>query len=302
VATTDDVGGTKRSAVYLRRGGHWQVAHVTGGSEPTGVSCVSATFCMAVGHRHSLRWQGSSWTSDAMPTPDGPDSDRMAGVSCVAANWCDAVGTTGNEAIQRAALIEHWDGSVWRVMPAPTLPGAHAATTLVAVSCTSTSFCLAVGHDESSRTPLVESWNGTMWSIVTGPRLPAKADLTAVSCWAARRCAVASQTGRHLPFTAEWNGSRFRRTTLAAPAAPVHVELSGLSCSSATACVAVGADNQHLVPLVEHWDGQKWTVAEGQRTHARQGAFRAVSCLRGGCTAVGDVYRNIFVGAAAVVR
>jgi len=83
----------------------------------TGVSCVSATFCVAVGwvdfaHGYSISslvesWNGKEWSF--VPSPNGAGgSTHLNGVSCVSADRCVAVGHAGN-----GSLIESWDGKEW---------------------------------------------------------------------------------------------------------------------------------------------------------------------------------------------
>ena len=65
------------------------------------VSCVSVTFCLAVGHRTDgtadsdslvLRWNGTTWTTLTTPTPSGALA-TLTGVSCATTTACVAVGS-----------------------------------------------------------------------------------------------------------------------------------------------------------------------------------------------------------------
>jgi hypothetical protein len=124
-----------------------QVPPGANGSSLSGVSCVAATACMAVGTYFNSAaaaneelaevWDGSTWTVQA--TPDVP-SDSLNAVSCTFATACVAVGTRGN-----LTLTEHWNGSSWSASP-NTVPGAQS-NRLGGVSCTSPSACEIVGQD-----------------------------------------------------------------------------------------------------------------------------------------------------------
>jgi hypothetical protein len=63
-----------------------------------GVSCASATFCIAVGDATgsagqvplAVAWDGTSWTIQQIPSPAG--GGVLDGVSCTSASACVAVG------------------------------------------------------------------------------------------------------------------------------------------------------------------------------------------------------------------
>jgi hypothetical protein len=70
-----------------------------------GVSCSSATACVAVGgggtnnNAFAEHWNGVSWTAGNVVVPVGTGNGNLTGVSCTAANECTAVGsdyTTGD--------------------------------------------------------------------------------------------------------------------------------------------------------------------------------------------------------------
>ena len=67
----------------------------------TGVSCTSASFCMAVGdyvnsggHLQTLTeaWNGKSWSLVSPANTNSNQSQRVTGVSCTSASFCMAVG------------------------------------------------------------------------------------------------------------------------------------------------------------------------------------------------------------------
>jgi hypothetical protein len=106
----------------------------------TGVSCPSASFCVALdgtthpgngGNRYI--WNGSAWSAPAMI--DSPcvltGTCTLGGISCPNASFCVAVDSAGY------ALI--YDGSTWSYSQID-----NSGTALTGVSCPSTSFCVAV--------------------------------------------------------------------------------------------------------------------------------------------------------------
>ena len=65
-----------------------------------GVSCVSASACTAVGYYNNStasvtlaeRWNGTKWSIERTPNPNGASNSELDGVSCVSASACTAVG------------------------------------------------------------------------------------------------------------------------------------------------------------------------------------------------------------------
>jgi len=116
----------------------------------------------------SLHWNGASWTLNTAAHL------RFGGVVTVTALspadvW--AVGTgpgvpTGGFSAHPTAVIEHWDGTAWTVVPSPN-PNPQGNNGLVAVAGVSAGDVWAVGHQLLG--PFTEHWNGKSWNIVTTP-------------------------------------------------------------------------------------------------------------------------------------
>ena len=89
-------------------------------SSLSGVSCTSASFCMAVGSaRTSVRdlalaevWDGRSWSIQQMPAPAG--GLFINGVSCTSASACVAVGSYFATTSEQP-LAEVWNGTAWSI-------------------------------------------------------------------------------------------------------------------------------------------------------------------------------------------
>src|SRR5689334_4486595 len=136
----------------------WTV--VTDGSSPpatelTGVACVSATRCFAVGYRDNADdykavielGVGKTWTRMSRPDPANrlPGTfPPLASVVCAAPGNCFAVGTYLNDSGNSTALIHHWNGKAWGLMKASP-PKDTVATSLNSVACPTTTSCYAVG-------------------------------------------------------------------------------------------------------------------------------------------------------------
>lgn len=171
------------------------------------VSCTSANACTAVGDQGTLtsaglplaeRWDGTSWSIQAMPDPF-VNSAQLFGVSCSSADACTAVGYHDNNDGIALPLAEAWNGTSWSIQATPNPSGAHGMF-LNGVSCSSPNACTAVGSTGDGRLPIVaEHWDGTMWSvqIMALPVGVTSAEARAVSCVPANVCtAVGEHTGR----------------------------------------------------------------------------------------------------------
>jgi hypothetical protein len=249
------------------------------------VSCVSASFCEAVGQRLNSAgnvanlaetWNGQSWSVQAIPDPQsqsGPGDNALYSVSCAAANFCEAVGAGGT-----GATTEMWNGTSWVVQ---TRPGAADVQPQV-VSCASASYCLsadAFGH--------VDIWNGSSWSA--GPAVAGFSFTGSLSCLSASFCEAVGE-GPSGENAAAWNGTSW--TDQATPG-PVSASLNAVSCTAATSCEAVGQNlgpNDQTVTLADSWDGSAWTTQTTPNPATTQGSsLTSVSCASAtSCTAIGQ--------------
>jgi hypothetical protein len=167
-----------------------------------GVSCTSATWCIAVGGQTSEIWDGHSWSTQPAVAPPGVVGTHLASVSCASPTACTAVGDYDPvpEPHPGLALIERWDGHAWTLQAAPSLPGS-AENPLSGISCIATTECTAVGFVVDDRSliwhTLVEHWNGASWTVEPSPNIAGALFnlLGGVSCTAHNSCmAVGAST------------------------------------------------------------------------------------------------------------
>ncbi|HEV2888553.1 MAG TPA: hypothetical protein VGX49_16705, partial [Jatrophihabitans sp.] len=238
-------------------------ASVTGTVTPWSVSCVSASFCAAVGRTEAVTFNGTSWSA-----PSTIDTNRLLSVSCASAtncrasdssgsvlsfdgtHWsasvpvessglavlsCSSAGTCGLiKVASNEATAAMFDGTSWSApQTVDVLPG-----NLTGVSCTAASFCVAV---DASGYAL--SYNGTTWTSPT--QIDGGKTLTDVSCTGSSFCVAVDSLGRALTF----DGSNW------SSAVPVYPgRLAAVSCTSPSFCVAVGADKAAT------FNGSSWTT------------------------------------------
>ena len=132
-----------------------------------GVGCPAASTCFAAGtytaQNHQVRtlierWNGSSWSIVASPSPSGRPA--LSSVACRSVSACTAVGSKG-----ASTLVERWNGTKWAVVSSPSPSGASSSV-LHAVNCPSATVCYAVGDGAftSGDRVFTERWNGSCGS------------------------------------------------------------------------------------------------------------------------------------------
>jgi hypothetical protein len=308
VGTFQNRSGYYQTLIESSSGSDWSIQsspNVAGSSNSlAGVSCVSATFCDAVGNSYDgafqtliETWNGTSWT--IVPSPDGSGSNELYGVSCLSSTSCLAVGGSVVSSDSEVALIESWNGSVWSIMSSPS---AGQTAELDSVSCSSEASCIAVGHDSGNSggpMTLIESWNGTSWSTQESLNVGSTFnELNGVFCISDMSCtAIGSSviSGGFGALIESWNGS-----TWAIQPSPNDgtsaTELFGLACSSSDSCTAVGlqaaSSTSSLQTLVvESSDGGTWSIVSSPNEGTSDNTLNGLWCTAQGspCEAVGDV-------------
>ncbi len=240
-----------------------------------GVSCASASSCVAVGfstdsNGENLRgvieqWNGSVW-SLAPAADTGQPFDQLSGVQCVASDDCWAVGNAGPaqqnpnflpifpNAAGDQGLIEHWDGASWSVIPSTTEPGPNGGY-LYGVTCVDVADCWASGAttDTSGMASglLLQHWDGASWTDVSGsvPDATTPGILSNVTCISSVQCWAVGSLGpfggggggnfRPQAIIENWNGSSW--SIEPSPDVTALSFLDTVNCIRAVGCVAAGS-------------------------------------------------------------
>jgi len=230
------------------------------------VSCVSSTWCMAVGATTveptsgvALVWNGTAWTQ--VPTATVPTSSGLWAVSCLSSTFCMVAGYS-----DAAPLAESWSGTTFTVTTAPPNPPVEGGSGIDSISCTSAGFCLAVGLNTGccgSTGGFAMAWSGTSWSDVKMSTALYAAVLTGVSCATSTSCLAVGTTSpadgqQFLPYAdvGIWGGSSL--TAVRGAVVGKQSALGAVSCTRARWCAAVGSfmtPSGAAQPLVERWDG-----------------------------------------------
>jgi hypothetical protein len=290
-------------------GTRWSIMPVPASGGLRGISCANTTSCMAVGAQGdkllAARWDGTSWSSVTFADPGGGSFQFLSSVDCSSATSCTAVGYEGSS----AAVTASWNGTAWSIVPSPHVPG-KTNSLLSGVSCTSAASCFAVGssydiRDENSNELLIEQWDGVSWSIVASPSLDGghDSDLGDVSCSSEMSCFA---VGNYIPkdnvenvdlpqstLIESWDGVSWSVVASPNVASATTIYLQGVSCSSDTDCFAVGAVETAGGPLrrglIEHWDGDSWSISANPLVDPAYSQLRGVMCPSSTtCFAVGN--------------
>jgi hypothetical protein len=236
------------------------------------VSAVSARDGWIVGasrrggssHQNGLawHWDGTAWKNVALPNLSG--QVELMSVAAVDDGEAWAVGwhtDRGNYRIGHA-LVEHWDGQGWSVVPVPYAGSSN----LISVSADGPADAWTIGasfrrdrHGKfpaSGTRPLLLHWNGAIWSAVALPwARPGLVNYARVIAdGPADVWVLVNSQIEH------WDGTSWR--SVPAPFGP-RDPLTAFSATSADDAWAVGSyrKGKHSQTLAAHWDGQLWQIA-----------------------------------------
>jgi hypothetical protein len=183
----------------------------------TGMDCVTASWCIAVGNgdttpsapgsSFSELWSGTAWVLLTTPQPTIGLGSLLSSVSCAGVSFCQAVGQVNLTGPLSQNLIESWNGTQWTITATVPDTSATSNNTLTGVDCFSATTCSAVGSAAATSGPspasLALTWNGTAWSIV--PNTPnqgsVSTSLGAVTCLTDWSCVAVGNDGTAGPAT-----------------------------------------------------------------------------------------------------
>jgi hypothetical protein len=282
-------------------GSTWQnvtnFAPVPGGgnSDFRAVSCLSPTFCMAVGRRNATNlkastmaevWNGSTWTLVPTASP-GILFTEFQSVSCGTTTWCVATGYE-DTASGVIAIAELWTGSSFTQITPPS-GGLGAYSYFHAVDCVA-KWCLIAGDTgpgPDSSTALAFVYDNGTWS--TSPVLPHSnyQFLHGVSCASTVACMVVGSSedlsGTAFALAERWNGTAWTVQTVPVSNATYGDNFHGVTCVGPTSCVAVGlttTDNSgDEANLIDVWNGTTWTTQSSNPVPGPDNMLNGVSCV-----------------------
>jgi hypothetical protein len=229
-----------------------------------GVTALSASDAWAVGFGASsnfqtmaAHWDGGHWVDVPTPDPVGVSTSVLHSVAAVGPDDVWAVGSGTIDASHKRTLIEHWNGSTWRIVPSPNRRGV--TNDLNGVAALAPDDVWAVGYSAAYATTgrtLVEHWDGTSWSIVPSPtttedRLESVAAVSATNLWAVGMQGEVNV--RHRTLIQHWDGAQWSTVTSPNPS-PKSDQLVSVTALPTGELWAVGndiGDGGHYRSLIE---------------------------------------------------
>jgi hypothetical protein len=208
------------------------------------------------------------WGQVASANPS-TGANELRGIATISANDIWAVGGYTGAGGNTQALLEHWNGSQWSVVAAPTTgEGAY----LNAVDALSANDVWAAGEyfapGVGTRT-LMEHWDGNAWSVVASPNPGNYVDellgVTIISsndAWAVGEY-QSTTTFIKQTLTMHWDGSSW--SVVASPNnGSADNVLRSIAALSSNDIWSVGYSSGYRA-LALHWDGSSWTEAPTPR-------------------------------------
>jgi hypothetical protein len=244
-------------------------------------------------------WDGTMWRTVPSPNrnPDHPIDNRLADVAAVgprdvwAVGWREAL--SGTSALgNNQTLIEHWDGTVWSLVPSPN-PSPDQANRLVGVAAAGPNDVWAVG--QAGAQPLLIHWDGARWMEVSIPSVPDAA--TGLDSIAVTGPTDIWILGHYYPNNGDWgaaiihwDGQSWTLTKLTAPMFDPNLTgailtLRAIAATSPSDAWIAGdlatyapGPNPKAPPvlltiqsLIGHWDGSAWKRVESPNPGAPGG-------------------------------
>ena len=195
-------------------------------------------------------FDGKRWTAFSLPDV-GPNINSLFAVSMLPSGETWTVGYFVDASFHEKTLVEHFDGSTWTVVRAPS-PGARQ-NILYGVAAIAENDVWAVGGFQDGKDtwhPLAMHWDGRSWTQVAAAEPGATGNVFyAVSSSKDGVFATGQQAGTHFPgksLVEQWDGGVWH--VVSTPADPGGTDISlGIAASGSTVSI-VGDRESSLAP------------------------------------------------------
>ena len=283
------------------------------GNALNAVTAVSASDAWTVGYQNDnnlnesrtliQHWDGTSWKNVKSPNPgttkncqNSNTGNVLNAVTAVSSDDVWAVGFSFTCTALLKPMALHWDGTKWSTVPTPKL-NTNDNSALNGIVAFATDNVYAVGYQPATNgavQTLIEHWDGSAWSVVPSPNGNSTGNvLTSISgtspndIWAVGTLTAPNIEVRTLAL--HFDGNQWTVVPTPNP-----VGGSSLDQNVLTSVVAVSPDDVTAVgftlfnfselTMVQHWDGNSWTVVSSPNQSSAFGSFntlRGVTAVNG---------------------
>ena len=291
--------GTFDTLILHWNGTTWQQVTSPNPSATTnqlyGVSAASSTDVWAAGAYASTsgnttlieHWNGTNWVKKSPPNPTG-GNNVLYGVSADSSTDAWAVGLYYNvNTAVYSTLTLHWNGTSWKKVTSPNLPGATENTLRGVTAFSSTDAWAAGSSVDGSGVDhtLILHWNGTTWTRVASTPNPGTtynklfgiSEASANDVWAV---GWYDQSGLFDSLALHWNGVSWKQVKSPNPTGTTGRFLQGVDARTSSDVWSAGSV---LVPPTQyqtftiHWTGTKWSRIASPNPSSSNDALFGVS-------------------------
>src|SRR5579872_2790704 len=216
----------------------------------------------------------SGWT--VVSSPNVTNANYLYGSAAISASSAWAVGYMYNRSIQ-STLTERWNGTDWSVVPSPNpdtqgrCGAGYSGNALTGVSAASANDVWAVGSICGwEPQTLAEHWTGTKWAVVSTPNesgaqnsmLAGVAAVSSNDVWAVGNFQQGGGVYQWNTLIEHWDGTQWTIVNSPNVTGADRNILNAVAAVSSTDIWAVGYSETNItdVPLIEHYDGQSWSI------------------------------------------
>jgi hypothetical protein len=264
-----------------------------------------------------MHWNGTQWSVVPTPNPGGQNYNELRDVVAIASNDVWAVGYFYPGVGEAArTLIEHWDGTSWKVVKSPNI---GTTSNLAGITAATPTNLWAVGYsysiDTSDTSALLLHFVAGKWKLAPAPPLGAGDHLlfgvsaiSANEAWAVGYQELYPNPEQTLAL--HWNGTAW--SAIPSPNKATDYgssdRLIDIAAVSSNDVYAVGwyaseftNHFQHRT-MVQRWNGNAWTVTSSA-SPGKSADLEGVSALAtGGVWAAGlysiygyDIYSRSYI-------
>ncbi len=225
---------------------------------------------------------GNGWTQVYCPS-SGPNDNALFGITTLSTSDVWAVGSSYLDTNYQhpQALIEHWDGTQWSIVPSPVLTDSA----LYSVAAVSSSDIWAVGQYGAygNTLTLIEHWDGSAWQVVPSPNIPSERDslysvavITSDDVWA---FGSFERNSINKILVEHWDGTQW--SIVPTPNVNFDTILFAGVALAPNDIWAVGGDNTGTrnETFTMHWDGVQWTIVPSPNPGQTQNNLYGLTAL-----------------------